>query len=217
MTRSEGRGPPCAGPGRAGRAGHSPAMRTLARNDVCLMPAACLTSCLVPREKVEESVARLVLSKLSQCFRCRWFFFLFPFFSHITRATKDWLLGLCVMTVRSLKSTLILQFSLVFLFHFSCHGSYVRRLLAATLLVPRETGTVSSPHVSPSPLLPPSRPILSQFLSRLRRRRVSRGRRQFTCGRGSHGRRGVQAHTRAFALRLTRAERARTHPCVHSA
>lgn len=54
---------PCAGPGGACEAGHSPAMRTLARNDVCLTPAACLTCCLGLREKVGESVARLVLSK----------------------------------------------------------------------------------------------------------------------------------------------------------
>lgn len=42
---------------------------------------------------------------------------------------------------------------------------------------------------------------------------MSRGRRQFTCGRGSHGRRGVQTHTHAFALPLTRA-RAHTRACT---
>lgn len=80
--------------------GHSPAMRTLARNDVCLMPAACLTSCPVPREKVEESVARLVLSKLSLFPLQAFFFFFSPFSLRLLEPPKtgfwdfvSWLYG----------------------------------------------------------------------------------------------------------------------------
>lgn len=82
------------------------------------------------------------------------FFFLLPLLSQITRVTKDWLLGLCVVALQSLKNSLSLSFSVfVPIFLPRLRGSYVRRLLAASLLVPRETGTVSSPHVSPSPVL----------------------------------------------------------------
>lgn len=52
--------------GRAAKVSHSPVIRTFLKNDVCLMPTACLTSCL-ELTKSGRTVARLVLSKLSQC------------------------------------------------------------------------------------------------------------------------------------------------------
>lgn len=52
--------------GGAANLGHSPVIRTFVKNDVCVMPTACLTSCLSLTES-GRTVARLVLSKLSQC------------------------------------------------------------------------------------------------------------------------------------------------------
>lgn len=106
-------------------------------------------------------------------------------------------MGLSIVAVQNLKSPFAESYYCLY---------YRRRLLAAALLVPRETGTVSSAHISPSSTRLPFQPHPLAVSLQLAKEVCEQSQEAVhVCPRLSHGRRGVhrRAHTRTFALPRT--------------